>query len=51
MKSLRIFEIYLNTKKKFQGKLWEYEKTRVNVTQWSCFSPLSGGMWKCSLLF
>ena len=31
MKSLPIFQIYLNTKKKFQGTLWEYENPRVNV--------------------
>ena len=33
MKSLPIFQIYLNIEKKFQGTLWEYEKPRVNVTQ------------------
>ena len=33
MKSLPIFQIYLNTEKEFQGTLWEYEKPRVNVTQ------------------
>ena len=32
MKNLPIFQIYLKTKKKFQGKLWEYDNPRVSVT-------------------
>ena len=40
MKSLPIFQIYLNTKKKFQGTLWKYEKPRVNVTQRSPWNSI-----------
>ena len=40
MKSVPIFQIYLNIKKKLQGKLWEYEKPRVNVTQRSPWNSI-----------
>ena len=40
MKSLPIFQIYLNTKKKFQGTLWEYENPKVNVTQRSPWNSI-----------
>jgi hypothetical protein len=40
MKSLPIFQIYLNTYKKFHGTLWEYEKPRVNVTQRSPWNSI-----------
>ena len=34
MKSLHIFLIIvIKREEKFQGSLWEYEKTKVNVTQ------------------
>ena len=54
MKSLPIFQIYLNTEKKFQGTLWEYEKTRVNVTQRSPWNSIyvnslhEKGIWNFS---
>ena len=40
MNILLIFQIYLNTKEKFQGTLWEYENTRVNVTQRSAWNSI-----------
>ena len=40
MKNLPIFQIYLNTKKKFQGTLWEYENPKVNVTQRSPWNSI-----------
>ena len=40
MKSLLIFQIYLNTEKKFQGTLWEYEKPKVNLTQRSPWNSI-----------
>ena len=40
MKSLPIFQIYLNIEKKFQGTLWEYEKPRDSVTQMSRWNSI-----------
>ena len=40
MKSVPIFQIYLKTKKKFLGTLWEYEKSRVNITQRSPWNSI-----------
>ena len=40
MKSLPIFQIYLNIEKKFQGTLWEYANPRVNVTQRSPWNSI-----------
>ena len=54
MKSLPIFQIYLNTEKKFQGTLWENEKPRDNVTQRSPWNSIyvyslhEKGIWNFS---
>ena len=41
MKSLHIFLIIvIKRKEKFQGSLWEYEKTKVNVTQRSPWNSI-----------
>ena len=40
MRSLPIFQNYLNIDNKFQGTLWEYEKPKVNVTQRSPWNSI-----------
>jgi hypothetical protein len=41
MKSLHIFlKLFKLREEKFQGSLWEYEKTKVNVTQRSPWNSI-----------